>query len=150
MTRMGLDTMLLVYAEGADGESNRLKATNLIASLASQPLILPTQVLGELYNVLTRKRGVSREEARARALAWTSCFETAAASSDVFGLALDLAAAHQLQFWDALILATAADAGCRILLTEDMADGFVWRGCTVANPFAEQLHPLLEDLLAPR
>ena len=58
-----------------------------------------------------------------------------------------LAATHRLQIWDALILATAAGAGCRLLLSEDMQDGFVWKGCTVANPFAAPLHPLLADAL---
>jgi hypothetical protein len=28
-----------------------------------------------------------------------------------------------------------------------MQDGFVYRGVTVANPFAETLHPLLASLL---
>jgi predicted nucleic acid-binding protein len=69
------------------------------------------------------------------------------ASRGQFEDALTLASTHQLQFWDALILATAADAGCRILLSEDMSDGFVWRGCTVVNPFAEPTHPLLADAL---
>ena len=57
--------------------------------------------------------------------------------------ATDLAALHQISIWDSVILAAAADAGCRLLLSEDMQDGFTWNGVTIANPFASSLHPLL-------
>ena len=38
--------------------------------------------------------------------------------------AIDIAVEHGLAIWDATILA-AAEAGCRMLLSEDMQDGFV-------------------------
>lgn len=69
------------------------------------------------------------------------------ADEAVFAQALRLASDHKLQIWGALILCTAADAGCRILLSEDMQHGFVHRGVTVINPFAEPEHPLLADAL---
>jgi predicted nucleic acid-binding protein len=34
------------------------------------------------------------------------------------------------------MLAAAAQADCRLLLSEDMQDGFTWRSVTVRNPFA--------------
>jgi predicted nucleic acid-binding protein len=46
------------------------------------------------------------------------------------------------------MLAAAADAGCRLLLSEDLQEGFTWRGVTVVNPFADTRHPLLAALLA--
>lgn len=33
---------------------------------------------------------------------------------------------HQMRIWDAIVLATAAEAGCELLLTEDLQDGFTW------------------------
>ena len=60
---------------------------------------------------------------------------------------MDLAADHGVSTWDAVILAVSADAGCRLLLSEDMHDGFTWRGVTVTNPFAERCHPLLLSVL---
>jgi predicted nucleic acid-binding protein len=62
-------------------------------------------------------------------------------------LALEIATVHRLQIFDAIILAAAAETDCRMLLSEDMQDGFVWRGVTVVNPFAAVPHPLLADLL---
>jgi predicted nucleic acid-binding protein len=61
--------------------------------------------------------------------------------------AIDLAADHRIGIWDSVIISVAAETGCRVLLSEDMQDGFTWRGVTVVNPFAEQRHPLLASLL---
>jgi predicted nucleic acid-binding protein len=143
----GVDTNILFYAAGYDDPAKRDKASMTLARIGSEHLLAPTQVLGEFYAVLVRKAGLSRGVAADTTRAIAGSMRVHAAGPTVFTDALDLASAHQLQFWDALILATAADAGARVLLTEDMADGFVWRGCTVANPFAETLHPLLADAL---
>jgi hypothetical protein len=35
-----------------------------------------------------------------------------------------------------------------LLLSEDMKDGFIWHGVTVANPFARSKHLLLKALLS--
>jgi predicted nucleic acid-binding protein len=61
--------------------------------------------------------------------------------------AADLAVDHKLSIWDAVIMAAAAEAGCRLLLSEDLQEGFTWRGVTVANPFATRRHALLNNLL---
>jgi predicted nucleic acid-binding protein len=60
---------------------------------------------------------------------------------------VELPAAHRLFVWDAVMLASAADAGCRLLLSEDFQDGFFWNGVTVTNPFSERRHLLLDALL---
>jgi predicted nucleic acid-binding protein len=60
--------------------------------------------------------------------------------------AADLAVS-QFSILDAIILWAAADADCRLLLSEDMQDGFVSKGIAVVNPFAKSRHPLLEALL---
>jgi predicted nucleic acid-binding protein len=119
----------------------------MIGKFRVSQIILPTQVLGEFYNIQVRKFGIEAEEARRRVLAWSARFELRAATPEIFAEAFAMAASRQLQIWDALILATAANAGCALLLSEDLKDGFVWKGCTVANPFAEPLHPLLADAL---
>ena len=61
--------------------------------------------------------------------------------------AADLATHHQLSTWDSVILSAAAESGCRLLLTEDMQEGFTWKGVTVTNPFATSKHELLAALL---
>lgn len=70
-------------------------------------------------------------------------------TEDALLAAMDLVADHRLSVWDALILAVAANAHCRLLLSEDLQDGFTWCGVTVVNPFTEPRHPLLTPLLTP-
>lgn len=58
-----------------------------------------------------------------------SLVETSAA---VLAEATDLAV-QQFGIWDAGLLSAAAESGCRLLLSEDMQDGFIWKGVTVVN-----------------
>jgi predicted nucleic acid-binding protein len=62
-------------------------------------------------------------------------------------LAADLATDHRLGIWDAVILSAAAQAGCRLLLSDDLQEGFTWAGVTVVNPFAAPRHALLQSLV---
>ena len=102
---------------------------------------------GELFRVLVGKGDCSRAAARAAIVTWRDTYATPATTQVTMLAAMDLAADHDLSIWDAVILAAAADAGCRLLLSEDMQDGFAWRGLTVANPFADRRHPLLTAIL---
>jgi predicted nucleic acid-binding protein len=70
-------------------------------------------------------------------------------SADVIVSATDLASDHGLTIWDSVVLSAAAEAKCRLLLSEDLQEGFTWRGVTVTNPFAITLHPILVALLLP-
>ena len=70
-------------------------------------------------------------------------------SAAVIVNATDLASDHGLTIWDSVLPAAAAEAGCRLLLSEDLQEGFTWLGVTVTNPFAPTLHPILAALLAP-
>jgi predicted nucleic acid-binding protein len=48
-----------------------------------------------------------------------------------------------------LLLATAAEAGCTAVLTEDMADGSEIQGVRILNPFADGgVAPAVDALLA--
>ena len=45
--------------------------------------------------------------------------------------------AAQISYWDALILASAEQAGCKYLLSEDFQDGRTYEEVTVVNPFQQ-------------
>jgi predicted nucleic acid-binding protein len=49
--------------------------------------------------------------------------------------ALDHVVAGRTSYWDGLLIATAAEAGCSSILTEDLADGTILSGVKVINPF---------------
>lgn len=141
--RLALDTNILVYAEGVNGEPRQQRSLPLISRLPRESTFIPVQVLGELFRVLVGKSRVSPKAAQARVANWQASFPLIETSPAVLSSAIDLAVQHKLRIWDAVILAAADEAQCRLLLSEDMQDGFTWRGVTVANPFAAKKHELL-------
>jgi predicted nucleic acid-binding protein len=146
--RVALDTNILVYAEGVNGASKKLAALEILDRLAPDSVVLPVQTLGELFQVLVRKAGRSPAQARAAVLSWRNAFAVVATSPGVLLAATDLTL-NQFSIWDAVILCTAAEANCQLLLSEDMQDGFVWQGVTIVNPLRQPAHPLLQHLLHP-
>jgi predicted nucleic acid-binding protein len=145
--RVALDTNILVYAEGLNGEAKKQAALELVQKLPQDLLVLPVQTLGELFHVLVRKAGRPAVDAQTAILSWRDSFAVMETSAKVMTAATDLAAQHQLGIWDSVILAAAAEAGCRLLLSEDLQDGFTWNGVTVTNPFTTSRHPLLAAML---
>lgn len=152
VTSVAFDTNILAYLAVVDrAPSDRAKIERikqLVPLLGrSCALVAPTQALGELFVVLRRAR-TGAVEARRIVNHFANEFITATTDELSLSRALDLAVDHKLQFWDALILTAAADAGCSLLLSEDMQDGFVVAGLTVVNPLAPTRHPRLASLLS--
>ena len=144
---IAIDTNILAYAEGVGDAARRDATMDLLTRLPPEFVLLPVQVLGELFRVLTGKAKCSPDMARARILQWADSFEVADSTWSAFQSAFDLTADHGLQIWDALILAVTAENRCRILLTEDIQHGFTRRGVTVVNPYRIPSNPLLSSLL---
>lgn len=146
--KVAFDTNILVYAEGINDDGRRNAVSALIALLPPAHVVLPAQVLGELFNVLIRKGGRDRAEARQIVLSWSDVYPIVETSAATLLRAVSLATDHHLRIWDAVILSAAAEAGCRLLLSEDMQSGFTWAGTTIVDPFAAETHPLLATLKA--
>lgn len=148
MIQVAVDTNVLAYAEGVNGAQLRKAAIDVMGALPPEQTLIPVQVLGELFALLVRKAKRSRSAARDAVLSWGDSFPLIETSPSVQLAAMDLTVRYQLGPWDALILSAAADAGCRLLLSEDLQEGFTWSGVTIANPFATPRHPLLAAMLA--
>ncbi|MDB5558385.1 MAG: PilT protein domain protein [Enterovirga sp.] len=144
---IALDTNVLVYAEGIGEGALQARAREVIEAALVEGAIVPAQVLAEMFRVLVGKAQLPVRAARERVARYQRSVLVVPTLDRTLEAALDLATEHRLQIFDAIILAASAEAGCRMLLTQDMQDGFVWRGMTVANPFAATLHSLLADLL---
>jgi predicted nucleic acid-binding protein len=144
--RIALDTNILAYAEGVNGAERRQAALELVEMLPPDSVVVPVQALGELFQVLVRKAGRTPAEARSAILAWHNAFPTIETSSGILLAAADLTL-NQFGIWDAIVLCAAAEAGCQLLLSEDMQDGFLWRGVTLVDPFRQPRHPQLQSIL---
>lgn len=147
--RVALDTNILAYAEGVNGAAMKRTALGLVEKFPEGAVLLPVQALGELFHLLVRKAKRAPARARKAILSWRDAFPLIETSAEVMLAAADLATDHQLGIWDAVIVSAAAEAGCRLVLSEDLQEGFTWKGVTVTNPFATPKHDLLAALLAP-
>src|SRR5260370_6185045 len=94
------------------------------------------QAVSEFFAAVTRKRIMPRDRAAALAGHWLDVFPHATASAHAVRTALADAVAGRASYWHALLVATAAEAGCTLILTEDLADGTTLRGVAILHPIA--------------
>jgi predicted nucleic acid-binding protein len=145
--RVALDSNVIIYAEGVEDPDKRDIALQLASTLKKPSLVVPIQVLGETLFWLVKKGKRNRADAMKRISEWIDQSEVQITNDLVFNGALELFEKHQFQVWDAVILSAAAVAKASILLSEDMQDGFNWRGVTIRNPFALKPSPEVQKLL---
>jgi predicted nucleic acid-binding protein len=147
--KVAIDTNILAYAEGLNGAVQQPATLRVIDKLTPQDTVIPVQVLGELFNILTRKARWKAERARATVEVWRGASRAVDTTAELMRAAISLACQHRLPIWDAIVLSAASEAQCGALLSEDFQDGFVWQGVTVCNPFAPKPHPLIAHLIRP-
>lgn len=141
--RVAVDTNVLIYAEGYGDIGRVRRAVEIVDGLPKDQLAISVQACGEFLHVLTKQFRISMPDAVDRLKAWLSVLTLHAPTEQGFEAALDLAIMHKFQLFDAIIVASAAEAECDLLLTEDMQPNFSWRGVTLVNPFASPTHPLI-------
>ena len=128
-----LDTNILVYTV-VRGVPRQPRAERLLYEGG----LISAQVLNEFASVASRKLGmrwdeIERAVGRFRQLC-PRCVPLTAATN---AAALALCGRNSFAFYDALIVASALEAGCDVLFTEDLSDGLrVDDRLTIRNPFA--------------
>jgi predicted nucleic acid-binding protein len=133
--KVALDTNILAHAEGVNGGERQATTNAWLEAAPIGDIVIPAQVLGELFNVLVRKAGRSPGDAHEGVLAWRNAYPVIDSTADIVLQATRLVVHHRLSTWDAVILAAAGSVGCGLLLSEDLQDGFTWGGVTVVNPY---------------
>src|SRR5258706_14459235 len=108
-------------------------ALDLVQRLPDGVTLLPVQTLGELFNLLVRKAGREPAKARKAILSWQDAFPPIETSAAVMFGAADLGIAHRRSIGEAVSPSGAAEAGCRLLLPGDLAEGFNVKGGNVPN-----------------
>lgn len=132
MSAVFFDSNVLIYTL-AEGDPRQGVATGLLARGGT----LSVQVLNEFANVAHRKLKLSWPEVdQALAALRAFCPPPLPLTAATHEAALALAARYGFAFYDALIAASALEAGCPTLLSEDLQDGQTIEGrLTVHNPF---------------
>lgn len=132
------DTNVFAYLYDEDSPEKQAVARTVVAGLAARQGVVGLQVVGELNNVLRRKMKKTPAEAAQAGRSLIDGFPVFAPTRQAAIWALEQAGAATLQYWDALLLASARQAGVDTLLTEDLSDGAAINGVLIINPFGDQ------------
>jgi predicted nucleic acid-binding protein len=125
-----LDSNILIYAYSTDRRRGRAIEVVAVGGMIS------AQVLNEFTNVLRKKQKVEWPVIHAAVAAVRRQFaHIAPLTADTHAAGLSLASQHGLAFYDGLIVASAIEAGCDTLVTEDLQHGRRFGDLTIINPF---------------
>jgi predicted nucleic acid-binding protein len=130
-----VDTNVLLYAQDPCNIIKRARARDWIDRLwRDKTGRISWQVLHEYYVNAVRKMGVPPDDARQTVME-LSQWRPVETNMGLIQAAWHWMDEAHLSYWDALIVAAAQRAGCRILLSEDMQPGRDMAGVEVLNPF---------------
>ena len=133
--RVFVDTNVLLYAvDHRTGAKHNGAAAWMEALWNRDAGCVSWQVLHEFYANALRKANVSHDDARAIVRSYKN-WEPELPSFHSIERAWHWFDTAQISIWDALIVASAEQAGCRWLLSEDFQAGRSFGGITVVNPF---------------
>ena len=135
--RRFLDTSALVWLYDTSHAANHEAARAVLRS--GDELVVSTNVLGELFVALTKKRGtkaplatIGEAAKRVRAVA---ALEVVPVRKEEVLRAVELREHHQVSWWDALNWASAASAGCDEFVGADRPSRPKIDGVRFVNPF---------------
>jgi predicted nucleic acid-binding protein len=133
--RSFFDTNVLVYADDKSAPAKQRRALELVTQHRRAGTgVVSLQVLQEYFVTVTRKLRLDPGIAR-RKVELLSEFNVASPNVADILAAIDLHRLHGFSFWDALVMRSAKQAGCTLLLSEDMQDGRELDGLQIVNPF---------------
>lgn len=135
MARSLVDTNILIYSRDLDEADKRIRAIEVIDGLAARgEFVLSAQCLNE-FCAASLRRGVAVPEVETAVARWRDLGEVLALEGAATTAALGAVGRHRLSFWDALIWATARDAGVPEVVSEDFQHGRELEGVRFVDPF---------------
>lgn len=125
------DTNILIYA-ALKNDARSVRAEELLTVGG----VVSVQGLNEFVSVARRKVRMPWKEVR-MALEWIQVFcpRPAPVTITTHERAVGIAEQYGYGIYDALIVASALEARCAVLYSEDLQDGQEIRGLVIRNPF---------------
>lgn len=133
-----LDTNILVYTFDSTAPAKQSAARELVeGALEHQSGVISYQVVQELLNVATRKfaNPLTTQQAQRYLDTVLEPLCGVFASTSLYRKTIHLQGRWRFSFYDSLIIASALQAGCRTLFSEDLRHGQVIESLTIVNPF---------------
>jgi predicted nucleic acid-binding protein len=137
VNRQFIDTNILLYAHDTSAGFKHERARTLLEQLwESREGCLSIQILQEFFVNVTRKIPRPLDPAVAKEIiADLSRWHThVPAADDVLG-AIGVHQRTGISFWDAMMVRSANEIGCRVIYSEDLNHGQLYDGVRVENPF---------------
>jgi predicted nucleic acid-binding protein len=101
-----------------------------------QGVVISTQVIMEFTNVCLKKFKLSKQVAFESAINLMEGSLVKPVTQNTVRMALDVSQKFNVSHWDSLIIASALEARCSTLYTEDLSHGQVINGkLKIINPF---------------
>ncbi len=124
------DTNILAYEFDNSDTTKQEIASNLLTQWRTNGyMVISTQVLQELFVVLTKKLKPPLKEPIAKEVIKTySKFPIVIINPNLILKAISIKEKYKFSFWDSLIFSAAIEAKCFILFTEDLSHGAVIEG----------------------
>lgn len=126
-----IDTNVLVYVASGDAtKADRAEAVIRDGGAIS------VQVLNEFTHVARRKMRLSWTETQSFLSVIRGLLTVRPVTVEIHESGLALAERHGFSIWDAMVVASALDADCDMLWSEDMQDGVMIESrLRIVNPF---------------
>lgn len=147
--RFSFDSNILIYSADNQAGQRQLEAIELLQRASRSDCVLTLQSLAEFFHVAARKKKMPATNVEVHITDWRDTFAIFPADESSLVAAIGIVKRHGIAFWDAMLWATAREAGCRFLLSEDLHDGQTIGGVRIVNPFARKNAVLMDAILPP-
>jgi len=132
MSRIALDSNILIYNHSLDYENKRLIARNFF----KEKPVVSSQVISEYLNVMRRNFKMQKLELMQLCSLWLEKCSVHPIMLSTIKLTQDLVVKYDFQVFDGIVIAAALEADCDILYSEDMQDGqIIENRLKILNPF---------------
>jgi predicted nucleic acid-binding protein len=132
MSRIALDSNILIYNHSLDHENKRLIARNFF----KENPVVSSQVISEYLNVMKRNFKMPKLELMQLCSLWLEKCSVQPVILSTIKLAQDLVGKYDFQVFDGIIIAAALEADCDIIYSEDMQNGqIIENTLKIVNPF---------------
>lgn len=134
--RIFLDTNILVYLYSTDEPLKRQHIEFLLTKIDLHDVFISTQVINEFINVLHKKRKVPIPTLIKTIEDLLQLFNVIHVTESTIKNALKIVNNYHFSYFDSLMLASALEADCIYIFSEDMHDQqIIEKSLAIINPF---------------
>lgn len=128
-----VDTNLWIYLYSDKEKGGKIRE---LVDEYFENIVISTQVLGEFFQIITKKGFKDKSEAKEIVVEMTENFMVVPVKQTTVTSAIDLHMRYDYSYWDSLIVATALENGCKTLFSEDLQSGhLIEKRLKIVTPF---------------